>query len=30
MIEPEEIFIGGSFNSKSNPREITLKDEQAS
>jgi hypothetical protein len=30
MIEPEELFIDGSFSSKSKPREITLKDEQAS
>ena len=30
MIELEELFIGGSFSSKSKPRESTSKDEQAS
>jgi len=30
MIEPEELFIDGSFISKSKPMESTLKDEQAS
>jgi len=30
MIELEELFIGGSFSSKSKPRESTLKNEQAS